>query len=143
MMRCSVLRSNTGFSFIDTLIALSVMSAIMLISIPSISEISSSRAAKRSAEKIAQFINKSSISADAGEIKITINNNQLLAEVNAAQRKLNLSDQVSVRFGSESQDSIKLYSSQIARPGTIIITDRGGSICAVIVSLRARTRILC
>ena len=136
--------SSKGFSLSDILVALIILSSALLASVPSISEIKSYREVKSSATKIAHFIENLSIEASANEIAISIAPGpKLIAQTVLEQRVLSLNKNISLRFGSQSQTSIKLYSSEVARPGTIIIESNGGSLCAVVLSLRNRTRILC
>ena len=133
-----------GFSLSDLLIALVILSSALLVSVPSISEINSYRMLRSSTKKIAHFIESLSVEASADEITISIAPGQkLVAQIGTEQKSLPINKNLSIRFGSQSQTSIKLYSSEVARPGTIIIESNEGQLCAVVISLRNRTRIIC
>ncbi|MCB0318841.1 MAG: hypothetical protein KDD56_08795 [Bdellovibrionales bacterium] len=142
-MEDSSLFQQKAFSLFDLLVTLALASTAIAISIPALSEIYNYNQAKLAAKSVAEFIEQQILIANANESIIRIqDSNRLIAQNGSSEKSLTLNN-INLRFASNSQSYLKIYSNEVSYPGTILVESENENVCAVVLSLRNRTKILC
>ena len=137
---------NRGFSLIELIVVLAIISAITIAAVSSFSSWRARQVIVREAQKVQRALERAYIISLLRETPIVIS---LTADTIAANTQsaspifsLPLHPTVSVQLKSKEQQSITFYPSHTVTPTTILVRNANAQ-CSVILSLRGRTRREC
>ena len=137
---------NRGFSLIELIVVLAIISAITVVAVPSFSSWRERQVIVREAQRVQRALERAYIISLLRETPIVIS---LTPETMAASTQtalpifsLSRHPAVSVQLKSKEQQSITFYPSHTVTPTTILVSNNSAQ-CSVILSLRGRTRREC